>query len=326
MDRRTFLCGLALGALSAPDLAQAQPTRKIPRVAGIALHTPEQIRHIIQAIELGLRDHGWIPGKNVMFEVGYAHGRLDRLPEIAAQLVRLNVDVLVTGPGPQAVAAQAATKDIPIVFGAVTDPVGQGFASSIAKPGGNMTGLTTLGVELLPKRLELLKQTAPMITSVDVLMNPTDRVHESLVREVKAAGHALNLDVRIIEARDRTETERALAAIRSHRAGLAIAEHSLFFNMREFIVDRAQKSRNPAMYPHREFVEAGGLMSYATDLVALFRRTGGFVDRILKGANPADLPIEQPTKFELLINAKTAKALGLTIPHSVLVRADELIQ
>ena len=327
IDRRTFLAGTGAVLLGAPLAAEAQQARNVPRIGVLALESREQIAHLVESFETGLRDEGWVPGRNIVMEYRFANGQPELLPRIAIELVQLKVDIIVTGPGPAAVAAQRATSMIPIVFGAVTDPVGQGFAASLAHPGGNMTGISSMGIELFPKRLELLKEAVAGLSRVAVLLYPGDPAHQRLVKDLHLAGKQLGVQIDVHEAAQGPSIDAAVAAmIRSGAMAFMVGEHSLFFFERGRIVEAVAKSRRSAMFPHREYVALGGLMSYATDLVALFRHLASYADKILKGAKPGGLPIEQPTKFELVINLKTAKALGLTIPPSLLGRADEVIQ
>ena len=327
LGRRRFMTALASGLLAAPLAAEAQQVAKIPRIGFIVLHSREQVRHLVDAFESGLRDQGWVPGRTMVLEWRFANGRSELLPQMAAELVQLKVDIILAGPGPQAVAAQRATSTIPIVFGAVTDPVGQRFAANLAHPGGNMTGISSMGIELFPKRLELLKEAVIGLTRAAVLLHPGDPVHPRLVKDLRLAGEQLGVRVDVYEAAQGPQIDAALAAMgRSEVGAFMVGEHSLFFTERRHIVATIGKSGRASMFPHREYVDLGGLMSYATDLVALFRHLATYVDKILKGAQPGDLPIEQPTKFELVINLKTAKALGLTISPSLLARADEVIE
>jgi putative ABC transport system substrate-binding protein len=282
---------------------------------------------LAEAFRQGLREHGYVEGQNIAFEYRYAAGRADRLPALAAELVRLKVDVIVTESNVAALAAKHATQTIPIVMAIAGDPVKAGVVNSLARPGGNVTGLTLIHPELSGKRLQLLKEAVPKIALVAVIWNPTDPAAADFLRETEAAARSLGLKIHAIEARAPAELDAAFKAVADARpSAFFTIPHSMFQDNKTRIFEFATKSRLPGVFPNRVFTEAGGLMSYGPNLAANFRRAAVFVDKILKGAKPADLPIEQPTKFELVINLKTAKALGLTIPPSVLARADQVIE
>ena len=326
MNRRTFLCGLTLGTLALPFAAEAQQAGKVPRIGFLFYGSPGPSPEI-DAFRQGLRELGCIEGQNITIEYLFASGRVERLPELAAELVRLKLDVIVTPGTPASVAAKQATSTIPIVFAGVADAVGAGLVVNFARPGGNITGLTGISAELGGKRLELLKEVAPKASRVAVLYNPADRSNVLVLKELQESARALRLTLQPLGVRGPGEFEGAFVAMSrkgAHAlfgaAGVLTTEH------RKTIVDLAAKSRIPAMWGHRQFVEAGGLMSYAVNFYGQLRQAATYVDKILKGAKPADLPVEQPTKFELVINLKTAKALGLTIPQSLLQRADEVIE
>ena len=263
-----------------------------------------------------------------MIEYRWAEGRFDRLPDLAAELVRLKVDIIVALATPAAAAAKNATETIPIVMIGVGDPAGIGLIASLARPGGNVTGLSfSVGPEIIGKGLELLKETVPKVRRVAILSNPANPAQPLAMREVNVAARSLGVQLQLLEARGPNEFDGAFAAMAKERVGaLLVVADGLFILHRTRLADLAARSRLPAIYGYREHVEAGGLMSYGSSLRDLWRRAATYVDKILKGAKPADLPVEQPTKFELVVNLKTAKALGLTIPQSVLVRADEVIQ
>jgi len=251
----------------------------------------------------------------------------ERLPELAAELVRLKVDVIVAPAGQNVVAAQRATRTIPIVMSGLTDPVETGLVASLARPGGNVTGLSGFSTEIVGKQLELLKEMAPKVSRVAILWNPANQSHPLLLREAEAAARLLRVQLQTLEVRGPDDFETAFAAVTRERAGaLLVAADGMFLLHRARIADLAAKTRLPAMYGLREYVDAGGLVVYGPSLRENFRRAATYVDKILKGAKPADLPVEQPTRFELVINLKTAKALGLTIPPSLLQRADEVIE
>jgi putative ABC transport system substrate-binding protein len=325
MDRRTFLAGTGAVLLGAPLAAQGQQA-KAPRVGLLGLGSAES-SPFFEALRQGLRERGWVEGQNIAFEDRTRVGHSSRMPDVAAELVRLRVDVIVAWGTTTALAARKATGTIPIVT-AAGSPVEMGLAASLARPGGNVTGLTTTsGRELIGKRIELLKEALPRLSRIAVLWNPESQTQPLSLREATAAARSLGLQVRPAEVRGPEDFEKAFASIAHERPeALALLASNMFLAHRARIVDLAARHRLPATFSERSFVEAGGLMSYGPDQKAIFRQLANYVDRILKGARPGDLPIEQPTKFELVINLKTAKALGLTIPPSLLGRADELIQ
>ena len=325
MDRRRLVTGLGL-ILAAPLVAQAQPAGEVYRIGFLFYGSPGPSPEL-DAFRQGLRELGHIEGQNITIEYRFASGQVGRLPELAAELVRLKPGVIVTPGTPASLAAKQATSTIPIVFAGVADAVGAGLVANFARPGGNITGLTSISAELGGKRLELLKQVAPKASRVAVLYNPADRANVLVLKDLQGSAPALGLTLQPFEVREPGEFERAFVAMTRKRAqalfgatGVLTTEH------RKTIVDLAAKSRIPAMWGDREFVDAGGLMSYAGNFYGQVRRAAAYVDKILKGAKPGDLPVQQPTTFELVINLKTAKALGLTIPASVLSRATEVIQ
>jgi len=329
MERRTFLTLATGGLLAAPLAAGAQPAGKVYRIGYISNsppNTPESSR-LHEAFRQGLRERGWVEGRNAVIEWRFAEGRMERFPDLAADLVRLKVDLIVTTGGPAARAAKQATTTIPIVAVAVSDPVGQGFVASLARPGGNVTGLATLFPELAVKRLGLLKEILPSVSRVAVLWNAANPGNVIILRGVQAAARTLGVTLQSREVRGPDDFEAAFAKMsRERHDALMILDDPLLFQYRASIVDFAAKKRLPTMHPFRESVEAGGLIAYSVNLAELNRRAAEYVDKILKGADPAELPIEQPTKFELVINLKTAKVLGLTIPQSLLQRADQVIE
>ncbi len=328
MERRTFLGMMAGSLLAAPLAAEAQPVAKVPRIGYLALN-PTANPHLHEAFRQGLRDLGYVEGRNVVIESRDAEGKPERLPALAAELVALKVDVLVAQPTVAALAAKQATRTLPIVF-PVADPVSSGLVTSLARPGGNLTGLSILAPEMVGKGLELLKQAVPGVSRVAVLWDPgafPERTAKDMRKEVEVAARALGVRLQFIEARGPDDFDRAFSEMTRARAGaLTVLGGSMLFSERKRLVDLAAKNRLPAVYPWREGVDAGGLMAYGPNVADLFRRAATYVDKILKGAKPGDLPIEQPTKFELVINLKTAKALGLTIPRSLLQRADQVIE
>jgi putative ABC transport system substrate-binding protein len=316
---------LVLGLLAAPLAARAQqPPAKTARI-GLLFFVPTP--PLDEAFRQGLRELGYIEGQNIAIEYRSAEGKSERLPGLAAELVRLKVDVIVAASPPATEAAKRATSTIPIVFTVSGDPVAEGLVTSLARPGGNITGLATISPELVGKQLEMLKGVAPKVTRVAVLQNPSTGLHPVALRQAEDAARALGVQLQILEARTPSEIDAAFAAMRSQRAGgVLVLRDAMFRTQRAQIVALAAKSRLPAVYGFREQAEAGGLMAYGASVPQLFRRAATYVDKILKGAKPANLPVEQPTKFELVINLKTAKALGLTIPPSLLGQADQVIQ
>src|SRR2546422_4402330 len=328
MRRRTFVAG-TVALLAAPHAADGQPAGKVYRIGilgNVPVTSPEGAR-LWGAFIQGLRELGYVEGRNITIEHRYSEGQYGRLPDLAADLVRLNVDVIVAPATQNPVVAKQATRTIPIVMTGAGDPVGSGLVASLARPGGNVTGLSLLAPAIVGKQLELLKEITPQVSRVAVLSNPTSQAFPVVLGEAKVAAHSLGVQLQTLEARGPDEFERAFAALTRERAGaLLVPTDGMFLLHRARIVDLAAKSRLPAMYGTREFVDAGGLMVYGASLRENFRRAATYVDKILKGAKPADLPVEQPTTFELVINLKTARALGLTIPPSVLARADEVIE
>ena len=327
MERRAFMGVLAGGLLAAPLTAEAQPAANVARIGWLGFGGPSSRT---EAFLQGLRDLGYVEGRNVVVEYRSAEGKLEHLPTLAAELISLKVDVIVAQSTAAALAAKQATRAIPIVFGAVSDPVATGLVASFARPGGNVTGSSFFAPELVGKSMELLKQVVPGVARVAILWQPpafAEAQGKALLTAAEAAAQTLRVRLQVVEARGPDDFDRAFSEMTKGRAeALAVLTSATFPQGRRRLVDLAAKSRRPVIYPFREDVEAGGLMSYGPNVSDLFRRAATFVDKILKGAKPADLPVEQPTKFELVINLKTAKALGLTIPPSLLARADEVIQ
>jgi putative ABC transport system substrate-binding protein len=326
IDRRTFLAGTGAVLLTAPLAAEAQQAAKVPRIGWLSLNLAAS-PHLPEAFRQGLRDLGYVEGRNVVIEYRDAEGKIERLPALAAELVALKVDVILAGGPPQALAAKQATKTIPIVF--IAGDV-SGLVTSLARPGGNVTGLSVLAPELVGKSLEQLTQAVPGVSLVAALWSPVagfERLLEDLLKAADVAARALGVRLQVVEARGPEDFDRAFSDMtKAHAGALTVLPGAMFINERKRLVELAAKHRLPAVYQVREFVEAGGLMAYGPNIADVFRRAATYVDKILKGAKPGDLPVEQPTKFELVINLKTAKALGLTIPPSVLGRADEVIQ
>ncbi len=321
------LVALACGLLAAPLPADGQPPPKGARIGFLMGGSPSTSAPLIDALRQGLVPLGYVEGRNFAVEARYAEGRSEALPGLARELVRLKLDAIVVA-APQAVrAAKQATDTIPIVMAMLADPQESEFVASLARPGGNLTGVSALAQGYSAKWLELLKEAAPRASRVAVLSNPANPSHAGFRRETQAAAKLLKASLLFQEVRDPNELEGAFAAVTKERANaLLVFPDAIAFVHRPRILDLAAKHRLPAMYPYREFVEAGGLMAYGSSLGDLFRRAAPYVDKILKGAKPGDLPIEQTARFELAINMKTAKALGLTIPPSILIRADQVIQ
>jgi putative ABC transport system substrate-binding protein len=306
---------------------QAQEPAKIPRVGFLYPRPLSAPPDRVAPFREGLRELGYVEGQNIELVLRSAEGEYERLPALAAELVRLPVDVIVASAMPAIQAAQQATSTIPIVMGLVVDPVETGLTTSLARPGGNITGLSMMATALAAKQLELLKETAPALSDVAVLWNPANPGNPPQLRQVEAAARALELRLGPVEARSPTEFEGAFEAItREQSDGLIVLVDTVFIDYRARIADFASTTRLPAVYGLRDHVEAGGLMSYSASQADMMRRAATYVDKILKGAKPADLPIEQPTIFDFVINLKTAQALGLTIPQHVLLQATEVIQ
>ena len=323
--RRAFL--LAAAAWPALAWAGAVRAQAPPTVRRIGLLSGSSPSVTYQAFRLGLRDLGWVEGKNLSIEYRHAEGRHDRLPDLAADLVRLKVDVIVTTVTSDSLAAQKATRAIPIVMVAAGDPVANGLIESLARPGGNVTGLSQMLQELSGKRLELLKEMVPKLSRVAVLWNPQSASATLNWKENQQPARQLGIQLHSLEVRSPNDFDQAFADATRARAGaLAILPDPVISTNLKRIVDFAAKSRLPSIYQSSEFADAGGLVTYGPDRADLFRRAAAYVDKILKGAKPGDLPIEQPTKFELVINMKTAKALGIKVPNSILVRADKVIE
>ncbi|HEY6368325.1 MAG TPA: ABC transporter substrate-binding protein [Candidatus Binatia bacterium] len=282
---------------------------------------------MIEALRHGLREHGYVEEQHITLEPRYAEGKIERLAGFAAELVRLKADVIVVGSTPGIIAVKNTTGALPIVMVTTGDPVAGGLVASLARPGGNITGLTALGQELSGKRLELLKEAVPKVSRVAVLSNPTNPDSGMSLKGMELAARALGVQFRVQEVHDPAELDKAFqVTTREGARALMVLPDAMFVSQRERIVTLSAKSRLPAMYPHGEFVDAGGLMFYGASLADMWRRAATYVDKILKGAKPADLPVEQPKKFELIINLKAAKQIGLTIPPNVLVRADRVIK
>ena len=324
MRRRQFITLLG-GAAAWPLAARAQQAGKI-RAIGL-LSPASRSPSVVPALFDALAELGWIEGKNLVVERRYAENRLERLPELAAELVRLNVEVIVANGTLGPLAAKRATSTIPIVMTAAGDPLGSGLVASLARPGGNVTGISLMAPDLGGKRLELLKELLPRLARVAVLWNAANPYAAIVFKETQAAGRTLGIEVQSLEVRGPDDFDGAFDTARKQRPdALITVEDPLTFSHQKRIADFATGQQLPSLYGFREFVVAGGLMSYGANVADLFRRAASYVDKILKGAKPADLPVQQPTTFELVINVKTARALGLEIPPTLLARADEVIE
>ena len=327
MKRRKFIT--LLGAATAwPLAARAQQTGKMSRIGYLGSSSPSLEPHYVEAFRQKLRDLGYVEGENIAIEYRWAEGQDDRLPNLATELVRLKPDIIVTTGTPGALAAMQATKTIPIVMASSGDPVGVGLVASLVRPGGNVTGFTILGPELEGKRLEFLKQAVPDLSRIAVLWNPSNPAIVLFFATMENAGRALRISLDpVVEVRRADELDNAFFAIAGARPhALVVLADRFLLAHRKRIVEFAAANRLPGMYPFREYVDAGGLMSYAPSNIELFRGAATYVDKILKGAKPGDLPVQQPTKFELIVNLKSAKAIGIDVPTSLLLRADELIE
>ena len=324
MNKRIALCLVASIFLASVPIAEAQQTGKVPRMIGFLQGGATDVS-LVDAFRQGLRDLGWVEGQNIIIEYRRAYGKLDQLPALAAELVRLKVDVIFTASATAALAAKKATSTIPIVLAVSSDPVAAGLVDSLARPGGNVTGLTRFTAELSGKRLELLKEAFPRVSLVAVLWNP--ETQSLAFKETQAAAQALGVQLQSLEVRGPNDFEKAFSAITKKRASaLMVLGDAVTILQRARILEFAEKSRLPAMYDRPEDVNQGGLMFYGVNEPETFRRAATYIDKILKGRKPADLPVEQPMKFELVINLKTANQLGLTILPWLLFRADKVIK
>jgi len=324
MKRRTFISGIAFGLLAAPLAAQAQRPSKVPRVGVIweGLSTDSALA----AFRQGLRELGYTEGQNIVIEYRSTHGVPNQVSKLAAELIHLGVEVLVVGGTVSAQSAKAVTTTVPIVFTLAGDPVGSGLVASLARPGGNATGLSNLASELSGKQLELLKAAVPQVSRVTVMYNPANPGAGPALIRAREAARTLAVELQVLEMRQPNELASAFSALKRWRSGALLTLPDPVFADYAQLSKLATKNRLPAIYASRGFAEAGGLLAYGPNFSDNYRRAATYVDKILKGAKPADLPVEQPTKFEFVINLKTAKALGLTIPQSLLLRADEVIQ
>jgi putative ABC transport system substrate-binding protein len=327
MRRREFIALIA-GVVVRPKMAHAQQPGKRPRIGYLGVSSSSLEPHYVGAFRQKLRELGHVDGENLAIEYRWAEGQDDRLPSLAIELVELHPDIIVTTGTPGALAAMQATKTIPIVMASSADPVAAGLVASLARPRENVTGFTILGPELEAKRLELLKQTVPNMARIGILRNPSNPAVVSYFEATKIAGRSLQIALDpVAEVRRVDEFDNAFLAIASARPhALAVLADRFLLAHRDRIVEFAAAQQLPSMYPYREYVDAGGLISYAPSNIELFRGAATYVDKILKGAKPSDLPVQEPTKFELVVNLKTAKALGLTVPPMLLATADEVIE
>ena len=320
------VCLLTLSVFWAPIEAQQPP--KVPRIGFLSGASAAGVAVLIQAFRQGMQELGYIEGKTFLLEVRFADGKSEAIPGLARELVALKADVIVATTDAPIAAAKRETRTIPIVMTNATDPVGTGFVASLARPGGNVTGLSNVSADLSGKRLELLKEIVPGLSRVVFLWNPDSRGAVLDFKESEAAASSLHLDLQSFEVSSAADLDHALSAVTSQRAQamIVLPGNPIAFSKRAEVASFAQKNRLPSMYGLKEYVDAGGLMSYGPSQSANYRRAATYVDKILKGTRPGDLPVERPTKFELVINLRTAKAIGLTMPHSVLQRADQLVQ
>jgi putative ABC transport system substrate-binding protein len=326
MKRREFITLIGSASAAWPLAALAQPATKVPRIGFLGPAPASAYASRVEALRTGLRDHGYVEGKDILIEFRWAE-TVEQLPKLAAELVRMNVDVIFAPSSTFVEPARQATKTIPIVFATHADPIGVGHVASLARPGGNITGLSMLLTDLVAKELEIFKEAMPQATRIGILWNPTTPSHTPAVQAVQAAGEKLGVQLLMVSTRTVEEFDGAFATMTRERAGgFLVVASPLSVSQRVPLAELALKHRLPGMFGTKENVEAGGLMSYGADLNDLHRRAALYVDKILKGVKPADLPVEQASKYELVINLKTAKALGLAIPESFLLRADKVIE
>jgi putative ABC transport system substrate-binding protein len=328
IDRRQFIGALGGAVFAAPRSAIAQQPEKLPRIGCVAFNTAETAKPLLTAFRQVLQERGWTEGRNLLLEYRYAGGNVDRLPALVRELIDLKVDIIVAASSAATRAARAATSTIPIVMLSSADAIGEGFVASLARPGGNVTGMTFLaGPEIAGKQLDLLREVAPKAARIAVLVNPRNDSHAAFAREAKHAAGRLGTPAHIVQVRSPDQLDAAFATMSRERGtALLVLTDAMFLGQRRMIVELAARSGVPAMYSQREFVDVGGLVSYGPSLVDMSRRAAVQVDKILRGARVGELPVEQPTKFELVINLRTAKNLGLAVSQSVVVRADETVE
>ena len=328
----TFVLGLFTGGFGSPPAATAQPADKVPRIGILSpaapseqARSPSDLAVLFAAFREGLRDLGYVDGRNITIESRWAEGNYERLPGLAADLVRLKVNVIVTYGTPASEAAKRATRTIPIVMAAIIDPVASGLVTSLARPGGNVTGQSMMSSDLVEKQLQILKEIVPKVSRVALLHNPANPGNAPQVKDAQDAARALGVRLQLLGAKDPGEIDSVFAVMTGEQAVIVLVDAMLQGN-RARITDLAARHHLPAVYGLSEYAEAGGLLAYGPNRLDMFRHACVYVDKILKGANPGDRPVAQPTKFELVINLKTAKTLGLTIPPALLVRADQVIE
>ena len=328
ISRRRLLTGFVLAWAPLGAAAQEYKAGKVYRIGVLFASTPTATSHLLDGLRQGLREHGYVEGQHIILERRYGQVGAERMSDLAGELVRIKVDAIVAATDPATAAAKQQTQTIPIVMANSTDPVGTGFVASLARPGGNVTGLSALSPELSGKRLGMLREVVPGLARVSIIWNPDVRGALFDYKETEAATRLLGLQLQAIEVSRAVDLDRALSAVTNQRAQALIVQtpNPALFANRSQIVAFAQRNRLPSMYGQKEFADAGGLLTYGPNTADLWRRAAGYVDKILKGAKPGDLPVQQPEKFELIINLKTAKALGLTIPQSLLQRADQVIE
>jgi putative ABC transport system substrate-binding protein len=318
---------ITLWVLCAPPLSKGQQLPKLARIGFLGNSTPALEAHLVAAFRQGLREVGYEEGRNIVIEYRWAEGKYERFPALIAELIAQKVDVIVTAGTPATVAVKKATTSVPVVMVAVANPPGDGIVASLARPGGNITGVSSMALELEGKRLELLRKLSPKVSVVAVLWNSLNTSHAGGLERMRVAARALNIKLQLVEMRTSEDLEAAFATIVKQRSnGLTLLADRVFLHNRARINDLAAKHHLPGIYPYPEFPESGGLMSFGPNYEDMHRRAAIYVDKILKGANPADLPVEQPMKFQLVINEKTAKALGLTIPPELLFQTDKVIR
>ena len=326
------LIGLAVvlifSLILAPLVAETQQGAKIPRIGVLFASTPAATSHFLDSLRQGLREYGYVEGQHIILEPRYGQAGRERMSDLASQLVRIKVDLVVAATDPATVAIRQASRTIPVVMANSTDPVGSGFIVSLARPGGNVTGLSALSPELSGKRLELLREIVPGLARAAIVWNPEVRGALFDYKETESAARSMSLHLRSVEVSRGEDLDRAFSEVTDQQAQVLIVQtpNPILFANRSRIAGFAQKTRLPSIFGQKEFAEAGGLITYGPNTADLWRRAATYVHRVLKGTKPADLPVEQPTKFELVVNLKTAKALGLTIPQSILLRADHVIE